>query len=329
MVNLKFNLFLVHKARILDPSKDSKLLFILYYRYGDDCIRLKMVKKQKREIEDRQRLIVDRSDGTSFADFDCIYMYNKTNGVEDPIYDRVACSFATNGPYVYKVIYERNIYAGLIFKNRFRYELYEDNYPIKIAMNLKYIAVICKRAESAKPTLLIYRDHNLNGSKYLYGGGYLDQLKGYPAEDLDLLITKDNQVMITVNSKEGILFSIQISDMTIKVNNKKDLDDIENQVFVFNEKSRYKTSVVPLKYVFVHLSNQKLTQTLVGGSLIGWLLLLAFIAGTVLLAWFIRKDIKKSEQKVMDSGIAQQKRDDTLDESAALNMNDTFSPNYN
>lgn len=64
---------IVHKIRLLDPGKDTNLIFALYYRIGDNNIRLKMINKQKAEIEDRDRLIVDRNDGTSFADFECEY----------------------------------------------------------------------------------------------------------------------------------------------------------------------------------------------------------------------------------------------------------------
>jgi hypothetical protein len=68
-----FNLEIVHKIRLLDPGFDTDLIFALYYRIGDNSIRLKMIRKSTATIEDRDRLIVDRNDGTSFADFECEY----------------------------------------------------------------------------------------------------------------------------------------------------------------------------------------------------------------------------------------------------------------
>jgi hypothetical protein len=283
-----------------------------------------MVKKKTRAVEDRQRLIVDRSDGTSFADFDCIYM-PKTPGKFDKIYDKVGCVFATNGPYIYKVVYERNQYAGLIFKNRFRYEIFEDFYPIKTTLNLKYIAVIAKRASNASAAVLIYRDQNLRGSRYLYGGINLEQLSSYPADIMEMALTDDDKLLITINNEESLVFSIQLSDMTITVKSKSKLDDLNKQFFLFNEGMNYPKSYVPLKYVFVHLSNQRAEQTELGGSLAGWIVLLLFLVGTLVLAWFIRKDIKKSEQKVRDSGIGHD--DEPTEEKASLSFDDSF--NYN
>lgn len=150
---------LVHKIRLLDPGFDTDLVFALYYKIGDNSIRLKMIRKSTSTIEDRDRLIVDRNDGTSFADFECEYQH-KVKGKTNEQEDTVACIFATNGPFIYKVVYERNIYAGLIFKSRTKYELFGDNYPVKVAFNDKYIAVITAKSSTSQSKLLIYRDEN-------------------------------------------------------------------------------------------------------------------------------------------------------------------------
>ena len=97
-----------------------------------------MIRKSTATIEDRDRLIVDKNDGTSFADFECEYL-PKVKGKTDEKEDLVACVFATNGPYVYKVVYERNVYSGLIFKSRTKYELFSDNHPHKVTFNDKYL----------------------------------------------------------------------------------------------------------------------------------------------------------------------------------------------
>lgn len=293
---------LVHKVRLLDPGYDSDLVFALYYRIGDNSIRLKMIRKSKATIEDRDRLIVDRNDGTSFADFECTYLH-AVKGKVDEQNDNVACVFATNGPYIYKVVYERNTFAGLIFKSRTKYELFSDNHPIKVAFNDKYIAVITTKASTQKTKLLIYRDTNKDGSRYLYSGIHLDQLSYMPSSDFDLKITNDDYLILTVNKGKSIIYQYKIRDLKIRVNNVEDLDDLESNYIRFNQGTDYKSNIVPFKYFFVHLSNQKNGGLEAGGNLLGWIMLIIFVTGTILYSILIQRDIYKAQDKIRDSGV--------------------------
>jgi len=244
----------VHKIRLLDPGFASDLVFALYYRIGDNSIRLKMIRKSKAVIEDRDRLIVDRNDGTSFADFECSYIHH-TKGKVNELEDKVACIFATNGPYLYKVVYERNVFAGLIFKSRTKYELYSDNHPVKVTFNEKYIAVVTTKASNKMAKLLIYRDSDNDGSRYLYYGIDLDMLSTMPSADFDMKITNDDYLIITINDKNKIVFQYHLRDLEIKVNNVYALDDLKGNYIKFNAGSDYPANKVPFKYFFVHLSN--------------------------------------------------------------------------
>ena len=244
----------MHKIRLLDPGYASDLVFALYYRIGDNSIRLKMIRKSKTLIEDRDRLIVDRNDGTSFSDFECVYLH-KEKGKVSELEDHVACVFATNGPYLYKVVYERNVYAGLIFKSRTKYELFSDNHPVKVTFNDKYIAVVTTKASNKKTNLLIYRDSNKDGSRYLYGGIDLNELSDMPSDDYDMKITDDDYLIITINKEKKNVYQFHLRDLKIKVHDASGLDDLENNYIKFNSGTDYKENKVPFKYLFVHLSN--------------------------------------------------------------------------
>jgi hypothetical protein len=227
----------VHKIRLLDPGQGAQI-FALYYRIGDSSIRLKMINKEKAEIEDRDRLVVDRNDGTSLADFECEYQY-KTPGVVDEINDTVACVFATYGPYIYKVIYERNIYAGLIFKSRSKYQLFSDNIPKKVVFNDKYIAVVTTKASTDQTKVLIYRDDKQDGSMFLYAGIDVDQITNLPAGDFDLKLTNDDYLIITINNQKDIVFSYHIRSLKIKVDDVKGLDNLDQNYIKFNAGTDY------------------------------------------------------------------------------------------
>jgi hypothetical protein len=278
------------------------LVFALYYRIGDNSIRLKMIRKSKAVIEDRDRLIVDRNDGTSFADFECSYLHHK-KGVVNEKEDLVACVFATNGPFIYKVVYERNIYAGLIFKSRTQYELFSDNSPIKVAFNNKYIAVITQKASDAKAKLLIYRDGHKDGSRYLYAGIDLDELSSMPPSDFDLKLTDDDYLMVTINDGSSIVYKYHVRDLKIQVNNVAALENFEENYIRFNKGSDYPDNKVPFKYFFVHLSNQKGDGIDTGGSLWGWIALILFVVATVAYSYKIRRNIGKSKDLIRDSGV--------------------------
>lgn len=268
-----------------------------------------MINKQKAEIEDRDRLIVDRNDGTSFADFECEYQY-KTKGKTNEVEDTVACVFATNGPYLYKVIYDRNLFAGLIFKSRTRYQLFSDNVPKKVAFNDKFIAVVCSKASTEQAKVLIYRDSNSDGSMFLYAGIDVDQLTNLPASDFDLKLTNDDYLLITINNKQQVIYSYHIRSLKIKVDSVSGLDKFKDNYIKFNQGSDYAENVLPFKYFFVHLSNQKAMSLEAGGSMLGWLALLVFIALTVLYAMRIRKNINKNQDLIRDSGIKYDGKDD-------------------
>lgn len=319
---------------MLDPSSSAKFIFVLYYRIGDNVIRLKLIKKGVREMEDRERLVVDKSDGTSLADFECIYLQNVKGKIDDKL-DKVSCVFATNGPYVYKVIYQRNFYAGLIFKDRQRYEIFADNYPIKVAMNTKYFAVLTKRASDDRPRILVYRDVAKNGSKYLYCGLKLDhyddtlkELTHMPAKDIDFKITDDDVLLVTTNKGSSLVKKFQLADLEVVVKNTEELDNFDKNVLIFNEDSDYQNNVVPFKYLFVHLSMQKPLGTALGGSLFGWVMLISFVLATLVLAYLIRKNIIDTKNEIRDSGVDFEKEEkgDDYEEHDQLNMSDNFGP---
>lgn len=316
--------------RLLDPSATSRYIFVLYYRIGDSHVRLKMVRKGIRQMEDRQRLVVDKSDGTSFADFDCQYLYNKP-GVVDEKLDQIACVFATNGPFIYKVIYERNFYAGLIFKDRQRYEIFADNYPIKVAMNQRYFAVLTRRALNERPRILVYRDVAQNGSKYLYCGLKLDNytetqaaLTHLQAKYISMQITEDHVLVITTNKGQSVVKRFQLGDLEVQVNDVKNVDGD----LVFNEYTEYPASHIPFNYIFVHRSLQKGDPNMIGGTLLGWCTLLGFILGTLFIGYLIKKDINATKKKIMDSGVDYSKavRDPDDEEVNNLDISETFQP---
>lgn len=261
-----------------------------------------MIRKSTATIEDRDRLIVDRNDGTSFADFECEYL-PATKGKVDENSDLVSCVFATNGPYLYKVVYERNVYAGLIFKSRTKYELFSDNHPVKVTFNDKYIAVVTTKASNKMTKLLVYRDSNKDGSRYLYAGIDLNELSTMPSEDYDIKITNDDYLIVTVNNESKMVLQYYLRDFKIEVTNVKGLDDLEANYIKFNQGSDYKANKVPFKYFFVHLSNQKDGALEAGGNIWGWISLIAFIVGTIAYSISIKRNINKKNDLIRDSGV--------------------------
>jgi hypothetical protein len=270
-----------------------------------------MIRKSTATIEDRDRLIVDKNDGTSFADFECEYL-PKVKGKTDEKEDLVACVFATNGPYVYKVVYERNVYSGLIFKSRTKYELFSDNHPHKVTFNDKYIAVVTTKASNRRPKLLIYRDINSNGSGYLYSGIDLDKLTNMPASDFDLKLTNDDYLLVTINNENKLLYQYHIRDLKIEVNDVKALEDLKKNQIVFNTGSDFPENRVPFKWFFVHLSLQRDSGLDAGGNLWGWVMLIFFIVATVITSIKIRRDINKQSDLIRDSGVKYGQADSSL-----------------
>lgn len=261
-----------------------------------------MIKKSTASIEDRDRLIVDRNDGTSFADFECEYL-PKEKGKVNEVEDHVACVFATNGPYIYKVVYERNVFAGLIFKSRTKYELFSDNHPVKVTFNDKYIAVVTTKASNTKTKLLIYRDFNNDGSRYLYAGIDLDMLSTMPSSDFDMKITNDDYLIITINDGSKIVFQYHIRDLKIQVNDVDGLNDFKTNYIKFNDGSDYPANKVPFKYFFVHLSNQRGDGLETGGSIWGWVALIVFLVATIGYSIYIKRRIGKQQDLIRDSGV--------------------------
>lgn len=289
-----------------------------------------MIRKSTASIEDRDRLIIDRNDGTSLADFQCKYV-PEVPGKVDEVKDKVTCVFATNGPYLYKVTYERNTYAGLIFKTRTKYELFSDNHPEKVAFNDKYIAVIATKATNERTNLLVYRDSKKNGSSYLYAGIDLNKISNMPTEEYDFKITEDDHLIITINNKESMVFRYHIRDLKIRVNNVEALSkDLWKNHVRFNRGSDYKSNIMPFKYFFEHLNNQRKRGMDTGGSLRGWILLIAFVILTIYIAYTTSKDITKAKNKIRDSGVDVEQYGQSVihDESIVGLTDDNFNDGY-
>ena len=317
---------------MVDPAVNSDILFVLYSSPGDSDISLKIIRKVTRTIESSDRLIIDRTDGTSLADFDCKYL-NRIQQVLNPIYDKVVCAFATHGPYYYKVTYDRNQYAGLIFRERQQFEKYADSTPVKITFNDKFIVVLARSASRDVPMLLVYRDQDKLGSRYLYGGVNLDRkLTEFVLEDLHISITEDDLVLISTNKEGQLITKVQVSDMTVNVTDVNGLDDFTNNFIALNSDSDLPHNTIPAKYVFVWLSDQFREERRLGGSLFEWILLLVFILCVLILALFIKRDILRTKKAIIDSGVqleldqVNQTRNEDLDESVRRRLNDTFAP---
>lgn len=91
-----------------------------------------------------------------------------------------------------------------------------------------------------------------------------------------------------------MIYSYHIRSLKIKVDSVSGLDSLKENYIKFNQGSDYPENVLPFKYFFVHLSNQKAFSLETGGSMLGWLALLVFVALTVIYSLKIRKSINKN-----------------------------------
>jgi len=107
-----------------------------------------------------------------------------------------------------------------------------------------------------------------------------------------------------------VIYSYHIRSLKIKVDSVSGLDSLNDNYIKFNQGSDYPENVVPFKYFFVHLSNQKAMKLEAGGSMLGWLALLVFVALTVFYSMRLRRNITKNQDMIRDSGVKYDGQDD-------------------
>jgi len=66
--------------------------------------------------------------------------------------------------FIYKIVYHKNLFTGLMMASKSKYYLSSDTYPLKIISNNLYIVVLAKSPTTGFTYLLIYKDFHKEGS---------------------------------------------------------------------------------------------------------------------------------------------------------------------
>ena len=137
---------------------------MMYSQAGAQEISLKMISKKSKAVVSKEKLNIEEIGSSTIIDFDCHYNKKDPNAQEPSVEDTVWCVFAVPTTFIHKVVYNKNLFTGLMMASKSKYYLYSDTYPIKIKSNSLYIVVLAKSPKTGMTYLLIYKDHQKNGS---------------------------------------------------------------------------------------------------------------------------------------------------------------------
>lgn len=275
-------------------SEGGNEIYLLFNKKGDNNIRLKMLKRGVNDIpiEDREKLIVDRDDGTNFNDFYCKFAEGE-----------IHCVFCNEGPFFYKAKYVKNRFAGLISKKRSKYYNYLDIRPISVHFNDKFIAIIGVSAETSLPRLLIYRDKQKGGSKYLYAGVNLEEFSDRNPHKIKVQVSDEDYVFVTVNQGESLVKKFKISDFVLTPSSEP-LQELKRSAVIFNGGNSGAPEVkIPLSFFYLKRSEQIEVFFDAAMSFKHWLVLLFLLTVIVMIVGWIQNRVLRMKKEIKDSGI--------------------------
>ena len=171
----------------------------------------------------------------------------------------ISCLFASNGPNVYKITFLENDIAGLIQSSKSMYQLFDDNYPVKVVLNSKFFVLLTMSPTNGRPRLLIYRFAENNGSNYLWAGLNYDNMSDRDLSDIDITLLSTDILLVTTNSKfvtPTLMRYFELKSLRIrpKVTDIKELAKINIKWNTLN--SGNEMTLVPMSHLFLHKDEQ-------------------------------------------------------------------------
>lgn len=149
--------------------------------------------------------------------------------------------------------------AGLIQTSKSMYQLYDDNYPVKVVLNSKFFVLLTMSPTRGKPRLLMYRYQENNGSNYLWAGLNYESMSDRDISDIDITLLSTDILLVTTNSKfvsQSLMRYFELKTLTIrpKVTDIKELAKINIKLNTIN--SGNEMTLVPLSHFFLHKDEQ-------------------------------------------------------------------------
>ena len=258
---------------------------MVYFKPKDSVARVTIVNPLRPETPDpREYFIVVTSDETTMSTFECM---PQMGGL-------ITCVFASNGPNLYKIDFVEDPAAGLVQKVKFAYQLFNDNYGVKVVFNRMFFAVMTMSTASGLTRVLIYRNQEQRGSNTLWSGINIDSLTNRPPRDVDIALTDSNNIIFTTNSvfsNATVTLSqiAKIANATITPRTSK-IDELAQERLLVNTKSSDITvTPIPLSHFFLHIDERNGAGKGLGGQF--WILMIiSFLLIYAGIYWAYRRE---------------------------------------
>ena len=184
MVN--FRSYLVSFVRLV---KTATRINVIYFRPKDALASVTIIYPANQKVDEREYHIVVTNDDTTMSAFECATQNGGT----------IMCIFASNGPSVYRIEFVEDPAAGLVQKTKQTYQLYDDNYGIKVVFNMNYFVILALSHKTGLPRLLIYKNQDKMGSNTLWSGINYDEHTDRPPVDLDMVLLESDALIFNTN----------------------------------------------------------------------------------------------------------------------------------
>jgi hypothetical protein len=270
---------------------------MLYFHPYDTMAQLKLINLSTLETTGATRQIVTTSDDTNMASFECLRIDT----------GEIACIFTTFGPNSYRITFREDLSNGLIENEKSSFQMHNDNYPIKTKFNKNYFAILTFSPSRGAPRLLVYRSVPNGERGYLWAALNYELIPSdRPVEDIDFLLTQDNQLLVLTNNKEktdlSMIKQYAINDAKIKVL-KPDINELKKcRIQVNTGLSDIAPSFIPASHIFLHRSEQAESNFMNSSKWWHWVLLILFFGAVIgVIYYFYRREVVRRQKLKEDS----------------------------
>lgn len=237
-------------ARVI---RSAKRINVLFFKASDSKACLIVVNPATVAVDRPEGfLIVVTTDETTIANFAC--------RLQDGESGATTCIFATNGPLIHRILFDENIAAGYVQREKTSYFMYDDNYPLKTDFNKEFITVLSRSPSLGTTNLLIYRNQENFGSQFLWSGISLEEHTQRNYDEIDMTLLENHMLLVTTNTKmtEGVSlvksFQLKNATITLKV---PDIEELSKQTkMAINVKANIQKSFVNLHHFFLTAEEQ-------------------------------------------------------------------------
>ena len=225
----------------------------MFFKPSDSKARMVVVNPITSQVDRPEGfLIVVTTDESTIANFAC--------RLQDGESGSTTCIFSTNGPLVHRILFDENLAAGYIQKEKTSYYMYDDNYALKTDFNREYITILARSPSQGTTNLLIFRNLENFGSQFLWSGIKVEEHTMRPPEDIDITLLENNMLLMTTNSKMGDSISLvktfQLRNATINLKVPDLLELAKLPKMGINLGTNIQRSSVNLHHFFLTLAEQ-------------------------------------------------------------------------